>query len=152
MNSDYSDVAFIVDEQELPAHRVIMAARSEYFRALLYGGLLESRESEIHLKVPLDAFKALLRYIYSGHLNLSIMDDDNILDTLGLANQYGLIELEEAISDFLRQYLALDNVCSILDAARLYNLENLSKVCLEFMDQNASEILLHSSFQNLSKV
>lgn len=152
MNNDYSDVVFIVEGQKLPAHRVMMAARSEYFRALLYGGLSESQQTEINLKVPINAFKALLRYIYSGYLALSQMSDDIILDTLGLANQYGLTELEEAISEFLHQYLSLENVCSILDAARLYDLENLLKVCLEFMDQNAFEILQHTSFRALSQV
>ena len=152
LNDDYSDVAFIVENQRLPAHRVMLAARSEYFRALLYGGLSESKQNEIHLKVPVDAFKALLRYIYSGHLSLVQMDEDNILDTLGLANQYGLSELELAISDYLRQHLALSNVCPILDAARLYNLENLSKVCLTFMDRNAVDLLQHDSFKSLSKV
>lgn len=152
LNEDYSDVTFIVENQRLPAHRVMLAARSEYFRALLYGGLSESTQKDIHLKVPVEAFKALLRYIYSGHLSLSQMDEDNILDTLGLANQYGLTELELAISDYLVQYLALNNACAILDAARLYNLEKLTKVCLTFMDRNAADILQHETFKSLSKV
>uniref|UniRef100_A0A1I8M4A6 BTB/POZ domain-containing protein 9 n=1 Tax=Musca domestica TaxID=7370 RepID=A0A1I8M4A6_MUSDO len=151
LNEDYSDVCFIVENQRLPAHRVMLAARSEYFRALLYGGLSESTQTEIHLKVPVEAFKSLLRYIYSGHMSLAQMDEDNILDTLGLANQYGLSELELSISDYLRQYLALGNVCAILDAARLYNLEKLTKVCLTFMDRNAADILQHDSFKSLSK-
>uniref|UniRef100_A0A1B0AIK8 BTB/POZ domain-containing protein 9 n=1 Tax=Glossina pallidipes TaxID=7398 RepID=A0A1B0AIK8_GLOPL len=151
LNEDYSDVTFIVENQRLPAHRVMLAARSEYFRALLYGGLSESTQKDIHLKVPVEAFKALLRYIYSGHLSLSQMDEDNILDTLGLANQYGLTELELAISDYLVQYLALNNACAILDAARLYNLEKLTKLCLTFMDRNAADILQHETFKNLSK-
>lgn len=66
MCQDYSDVEFIVENQRLPAHRVILAARSEYFRALLYGGLSETNQREITLKIPLKAFKALLKYIYSG--------------------------------------------------------------------------------------
>lgn len=118
MNSDYSDVTFIVEDQKLYAHRVIMAARSEYFRALLFGGLSESHQREIILKIPVEAFKALLRYIYSGHMSLSQMKEDNILDTLGLANQYGFIELESSISEYLRQVLTLNNVCAILDAAK----------------------------------
>lgn len=51
-------------------------------------------------------------------MSLSQMKEENILDTLGLANQYGFTELELAISDYLRQVLSLDNVCAILDAAR----------------------------------
>ncbi|CAD7091304.1 unnamed protein product [Hermetia illucens] len=151
INDDYSDVTFIVENQRLPAHRVVLAARSEYFRALLYGGLSETNQSEIQLKIPLEAFKALLRYIYSGHMSLSQMKEENILDTLGLANQYGFTELELAISDYLRQVLSLNNVCAILDAARLYNLETLTNVCYTFMDRNASEILAHSTFKHLSK-
>lgn len=118
MNSDYSDVTFIVEDQKLYAHRVILAARSEYFRALLFGGLSESHQREITLKIPVEAFKALLRYIYSGHMSLSQMKEENILDTLGLANQYGFTELESAISEYLRQVLTLSNVCAILDAAK----------------------------------
>jgi BTB/POZ domain-containing protein 9 len=32
MSNDYSDVTFIVENQALPAHKVILASRSEYFR------------------------------------------------------------------------------------------------------------------------
>ena len=142
LNQDYSDVKFLgeffiiykisqklsfsiinnnftVENQVLYAHKVILAARSEYFRALLYGGLVESTQSEIKLTTtPVCAFKALLRYIYSGSLNLSQMKEENILDILGLSNQYGFIELEESISEHLRQILSLSNVCLILDSAR----------------------------------
>lgn len=118
MNSDYSDVVFYVENQKLYAHRVILAARCEYFRALLFGGLSESSQSEIVLNIPLEAFKALLRYIYSGHMSLSQMKEENILDTLGLANQYGFTELESSISEYLRLALSINNVCAILDAAK----------------------------------
>lgn len=53
-----------------------------------------------------------------GYLSLSQMKEENILDTLGLANQYGFSELELAISEYLRQILSVENVCAILDAAR----------------------------------
>ncbi|XP_055594610.1 BTB/POZ domain-containing protein 9 [Uranotaenia lowii] len=151
MSHDYSDVTFIVENEKLPAHRVILAARSEYFRALLYGGLSESNQNEIHLKIPLKAFKALLKYIYSGNMSLAQMKEENILDTLGLANQYGFTDLEIAISDYLRQVLSLNNVCAILDAAKLFGLENLTNVCHSFFDRNAEEILRHESFKTLSE-
>ncbi|XP_017045818.1 BTB/POZ domain-containing protein 9 [Drosophila ficusphila] len=151
MNERYADVEFIVEEQRLPAHRVVLAARSEYFRALLYGGMAETTQRQIPLEVPLDPFKVLLRYIYSGTLLLSTLDEDAVIDVLGMANQYGFQDLELAISNYLRQYLALNNVCMILDAARLYNLEELTQVCLMFMDRNAADLLQHDSFKTLSK-
>lgn len=151
MSSDYSDVTFVVENTKIPAHRVLLAARSSYFRAMLYGGLAESTQNEIQLKVPLEAFRALLEYIYTGHMSLLQMKEENILDTLGLANQYGFEALEIAISSYLKKNLSLQNCCAILDAARLYGLETLSTVCMTFMDRHSAELLKHSSFRTLSQ-
>ncbi|CAG9764037.1 unnamed protein product [Ceutorhynchus assimilis] len=153
LTPEYSDIVLVVEGQKLHAHKVILAARSEYFRALLYGGLKESNQPEIILHdAPLNAFKILLKYIYTGHMFLMTLKEDVILDTLGLAHQYGFEELESAISDILRQLLALRNVCAILDTAHLYGLDKLIKVCHSFLDKHASEILLHESFVTLSQV
>lgn len=152
LNQDHSDVTLIVEGHKLSAHKVILAARSDYFRALLYGGLKESTQNEIVLPdAPLKAFKVLLKYIYTGNMFLSALKEDVILDTLGLAHQYGFQALETDISEILRQLLALRNVCAVLDTARLYGLETLVKVCHLFLDRHASEILTHESFVQLSQ-
>ncbi|BFF99345.1 BTB/POZ domain-containing protein 9-like [Drosophila madeirensis] len=57
MNDLYSDVVFLVEDQRLPAHRLVLAARCKYFRAMLYGDMAESKKHEIQLEVPLEAFK-----------------------------------------------------------------------------------------------
>ena len=67
LNEDFSDITLMVQGQPLPVHRVILASSSDYFRALLYGGLQESQSNEINLKCEhLDLFKKLLRYVYTG--------------------------------------------------------------------------------------
>ncbi|XP_030034586.1 BTB/POZ domain-containing protein 9 isoform X2 [Manduca sexta] len=150
LSSEYSDVTLIVEGQRIPAHKVILAASSDYFRALLYGGMREANQAEVELQAPLQAFKALLRYVYSGHMGLSMLREDTVLDMLGLAHQFNFQELEAAISDYLRQVLALRNVCSVLDAARLYGLDALMDYCYNFLDRNATDILQHDSFLQLS--
>lgn len=151
MNSDYSDVTFVVQGSRFPAHRVLLAARSEYFRALLYGGLSESKQEEISLDVPVVAFRTLLKYIYSGRMSLNALKDDNILDTLGLADHFGFTELQLAISEYLVNILSVSNCCAILDAAALYNLEHLTQVCYTFIDRNAKDLLAHPNFLQVSK-
>lgn len=131
-----------------------MAARAEYFRAMLYGGLSESTKNEITLNVNKNAFKILLRYIYTGKINLRQMltpQMNLILDTLGLSNLFGYVELKEEISNFLKNSLRLDNVCSVLDASRLYELDSLVNICYSFIDKNAEELLYHESFKYLYK-
>ncbi|XP_026286758.1 BTB/POZ domain-containing protein 9 [Frankliniella occidentalis] len=151
LNDEYSDVVVSVDGHRFHGHKVILAARSDYFRALLFGGLRESKQDEIELKgTNLPAFKALWKYIYTGHMSLAHQKEEVILETLGLAHQYGFVDLEASISDYLRQVLQILNVCMIYDAARLYQLPGLTKVCCSFMDKNAQEIIHHESFLQLS--
>lgn len=150
MNSMYSDLIFIVEGKEIPAHRNIVAMRSSYFKALLYGGLAETTQSKINLKAPLEAFKALLKYMYTGCMSLDEMNVVDILDSLGLAHEYGFEALVLAISTHLIKIVSQTNCCEFFDTARLYNLESLVDVCIKFMDQNATDLLVCSSFKTLS--
>ena len=84
MSDDYSDVTLVVAGHRFNAHKVILAARSQYFRALLFGGLKESTQQEIELKeTTLPAFKGLLKYIYTGHMSLVNQREEVCFSPLG---------------------------------------------------------------------
>lgn len=103
LNEDYSDIELIVDTNTFHAHKVILAVRSEYFRALLYGGMRETSQRQVELvDTNVLAFKMLLRYIYMGRVTLTNLKEDLILDVLGLAHKYGFAELETATSEYLK--------------------------------------------------
>jgi len=73
------------------------------FRALLYGGMRESTQHEIVMEeTPLQAFKFLLKYIYTGKCQLSQIGVELLIDVLGLAHKYGFVELEAAIAEYLK--------------------------------------------------
>lgn len=75
-----------------------------------------------------------------------------VLEVLGLAHQYNFVELETAISDYLKAILNIRNVCMIYDMASLFNLSSLAEVCCSFVDRNALDIIHHESFLSLSAV
>ncbi|KAI2658080.1 BTB/POZ domain-containing protein 9 [Labeo rohita] len=150
---EYSDVTFVVEEKRFPAHRVILAARCQYFRALLYGGLRESRDqAEVRLEeTRAEAFSMLLRYLYTGRATLSEAREETLLDFLGLAHRYGLQPLEGSICEFLRTLLSTRNVCLVFNEASLYCLTGLGEACMAYMDRNATEVLKSDGFLTLSK-
>jgi len=80
------------------------------------------------------------------------IQEEVVLDILGLAQQYGFVDLEVSISDYLQEILQIRNVCIIFDAARLYQLQFLTQVCSSFMDQHALDIIHHETFLQLSAV
>ncbi|VDM72809.1 unnamed protein product [Strongylus vulgaris] len=103
LNTDFSDVIFVVDGEKFPAHKVLLAARSDYFRAMLYGGLKESDEGEIVLEeTNVFAFRILLRYIYTAKLTLLEYKEEQVMEILGLAHKYGFVKLQNAIADYLK--------------------------------------------------
>ncbi|XP_029650042.1 BTB/POZ domain-containing protein 9 [Octopus sinensis] len=152
--SEFSDIVLCVEGVNFKCHKVILAARSDYFRALLYGGMLESQPGTKKIELQntsAKAFDALRKYMYSGRINLVEAKEENLLDILGLAHQYGFVELESSISDYLKATLNIQNVCLIYDLANMYSLISLSQVCKEFIDRNALEILCSTSFCSLSE-
>jgi len=151
LNDNYQDITLVIETQRIPAHKVILASRSEYFRALLYGGLLESQQQEIELKdINPTAFRLLLLYIYTGCINLCNMKEELIKDLLGLAHQYVFPELEQAISNYLISILNQVNVCLVYDVANLYQLRSLMEACRQFVDGRATDILQSEAFLLLS--
>ena len=77
----HSDVTFIITgdweaDHHIPAHRVILASQSEYFDRLLFGEMREAHAgAEIMLPdTPLEAFKLLLKYAYSGEVATSDLE------------------------------------------------------------------------------
>ena len=151
-NTDYTDVKLIVDGAEFNAHKIILAARSEYFRALLFSsGMSETNSSCIHIKeAKPNAFRLLLQYIYKGKINLKNEKEDLLIDLLSLVHQYGFVELQKSVSDYLESILEVKNICSIYEIASLYQLCSLRQTCLRFIDKNCLELIRQNCLLQLS--
>jgi len=152
-SQEFTDVTFVVEGSKFFAHRVMLASRSEYFRALLFGGMRETnRETEIELKdTTAPAFDALLKYVYSGKMFLGDYKEETILELLSLAHKYGFLALESALQGYLKAILSIRNVCVVFDAAVLYQMNDLYTTCLNFLDRNAVEVLSTEGFSCLTK-
>jgi BTB/POZ domain-containing protein 9 len=81
-----------------------------------------------------------------------ILQEETLLEILGLANQYGFVELQTAMSEHLKAILNIRNVCLIFDIASMYSLRSLCETCCQYMDHNAAEILQSEGFLSLSPV
>lgn len=150
---EYSDVTFLVEGKRFPAHRVILASRCQYFRAMLFNGMKESQPlAEVPLQdTQAEAFSMLLQYLYTGRASLTSAREDVLLHFLGLAHRYGLQPLEDSTCEFLRTVLSTQNVCLVYDVASLYGLQALTQACCCFMDRQAPEVLGSDGFLALSK-
>ncbi|XP_025418018.1 BTB/POZ domain-containing protein 9 isoform X3 [Sipha flava] len=151
LNDRFSDVVLVVNGERFHAHTVVLASRSDYFRALFYGGLKESHQSEVAITdASVNSFKKLLEYIYSGRMNLLILQDEVILEIFSLSNLYGFTNLELSLSKYLRSNINVCNVCSLFSEARLYQHKDLIIEALNFIDNHALEVIQSEGFLSLS--
>lgn len=150
MNDEHADVIFIVEGTKIPAHKNILSVRNSYFKSLFGGAFAEAKQAEIELKVPLTAFKAILKYIYTGQMSLSAFECiHEIVEVYDLANQYGFEKLKTNILDYLTANLKLENCVAILNDAQSYVIGDLQNSCLIFMDSHSKELLGHDTFKEL---
>jgi BTB/POZ domain-containing protein 9 len=135
------------------AHKTILALKCEYFRAMFYGGLSESNKKEIPLNhTPVEAFKAILVFIYTGKLNLQKMNIEEVLEVIDLSNQYGFDKLKEELfknSSFFKPLITLDNVVNVYIESMVHEILPLQQQVVQFIEDNAKEFLDHESFKNL---
>lgn len=139
-------------EEVIKCHRVILAARCPYFRRALLSGMREAieRRVEVHDTTPA-LFKSFLRFVYSGKLGESDMDNsDSLSELLLLADRYEMDSLKELCEGELVGRVDSDSALTLLSIADHFNASKLKASCVEFIMQN--EELLHTkTFQELSE-
>ncbi|KAJ1255685.1 hypothetical protein BS78_K171200 [Paspalum vaginatum] len=137
------DVTFSVEGQLFDAHKLILAMRSSFFKAELYGGMMESRAHVIQVKDSLPSvFEALLRYIYKDDLPCTdgdVDDDDGnnvtemLCHLLVAADTYGVDRLRTLCELKLCSLLRLGNLAKLLAFAEDRQCAKLKDACVEFM-------------------
>jgi hypothetical protein len=90
----FSDVIFKVGGSEFPAHKIVLAARSEVFKAMFQHPTKEKSTNHVEIEdIEPEIFKELLRFIYTGRLTAATMEKMAV-GLLVVADKYLLTELK----------------------------------------------------------
>jgi hypothetical protein len=175
-NPELSDVTFIIEGKEIHCHKIILAgllsfsfffripsffwfplmrfakkkARSEHFRAMLFNGLRESRESHIQMPdIPLAPFMDCLSYIYTGEV--SIKNPDHAIEIIGLANYFKLERLKALCESVIKPCIEIENAAYILQVASRHDARQLKAICMHFIMENYDKVSQTKSFDELNR-
>ncbi|CAI8026259.1 BTB/POZ domain-containing protein 19 [Geodia barretti] len=114
-DKEFSDIRFTVGEerQTIYAHKCLLAARCEVFRAMFATSeqaVTEDNEPDplVLSEVQPNIFLALLEFIYTNCCSLST---DMVIDVLAASIEYGLDGLTKLCVRFMRESIAVDTVC-----------------------------------------
>ena len=74
---------------EIPAHRVVLAARSEWFQRALQSGMKEAIDRRIVVQdIEESLFRIFLKYLYGKSIDLNAISQQEVVEILTVADRY----------------------------------------------------------------
>jgi len=144
-----SDVTLVVGGERFPAHRIVLAARCEYFRSMFLGGMREADAPEIVIPdVEVEVFRKVLDHLYtdSGDVPPSLA-----LKLFTAAAFFQIERLKELCAACLENDMKVSTVCQILTVADQHNATYLKDESVSFIVAHFSEVHPTETFKQLHR-
>ncbi len=142
-----SDVVFKVEDTEIKAHKIILVARSEYFRAMFLSGMKESTDKTIPIQdVSSSTFRNLLQFIYTGTTPVT---EANIVELFGAAEMFQVPDLKELCILHFPQVVNGSNVFELLLLASAHEEIMLKSLAKKYILKNWSNLHQTEEFKIL---
>ncbi|KAF8414193.1 hypothetical protein HHK36_002192 [Tetracentron sinense] len=139
---DLADVCIRVDKKIFRCHQVILASRSEYFKARLsrMTNFLEGKNGLPDFSLPFleeldlstEAFEKMIEYMYTD--GLKDIDPEQAEEIFDAASRYLLFPLKRAVADVLLPHLEIvqpAELCHWLILSDMYGVLKIREFCLD---------------------
>lgn len=147
-NEELCDVELKIGEISVFAHKVVLAAISDYFKAMFTGRMEESfiRTVNLHDTDP-KSIAMLVDFAYTGHISLTV---NNVQSLLVTSNMLGVSKVVNACCDFLKNQLHPSNCLGFFDFAEIHCLSLLKSSCLEFVLEHFVKVMHYEEYLSSS--
>ena len=148
---EFIDVGLKVSEEVFSAHRILLAASSNYFHAMFASGMKESNQKVIELKdegISAAALKIVLDSIYSGDLQVN---NENVFEVLVEADHLQVTRIVQQCcnylqSEFVELRFDVQTYCKICTIADRHGLKDLKEATQYKMSSVYKEICESEEF------
>lgn len=135
------DIRFLVEEKEIPAHRILFSLASPFFAKCIQEA---QGKKTIPLQMSQKEFSLFEEFIYKGEIHLLVRETpETILDLIRRALKIEMEPLAEYAAEGYKRYIDRDQLLTMLKMARLENLQPLEKASLEMVNESGLGVELH---------
>ncbi|XP_074072692.1 kelch repeat and BTB domain-containing protein 3 isoform X1 [Macrotis lagotis] len=144
----FYDFKIIVKDEIIPCHRCVLAACSDFFRAMFEVNMKERDDGSVNISnLSPKAVKAFLDYAYTGKTEIT---DDNVEMFFQLSSFLQVSFLSKACSDFLIKSIDLVNCLQLLSISDSYGASHLFDHALKFVQHHFSLLLKSTDFLEIN--
>uniref|UniRef100_A0A3Q2XNH9 Kelch-like family member 26 n=2 Tax=Hippocampus comes TaxID=109280 RepID=A0A3Q2XNH9_HIPCM len=117
------DMVLTINEERFQVHKAVLAACSDYFRAMFTCGMKESNQNTIELEgLSARGLKHIIDFAYSSEVTLDL---DCIQDVLGAAAFLQMVPVVEFCEEFLHSAISVKTCLHIDQMATTFSLSSL---------------------------
>jgi len=132
------DVTIVADQFCCDVHKVVLAACSDYFKAMFASNMKESAEKTIVLhNISSVLTEKVINFMYTGDIN---MDADESVELLKIAVYYQIMPLRNRCQSALIANLSTSNCCFLSNVASDLALKDFHSSCVEFIFKHFMEL------------
>jgi len=161
-DEEHMDATFLMhDGMQIPAHKCILTARADYFKALFRtekSAGTAFRESEECVITVESAFtdmhiRAVLEFVYTNRIKeIRTFSTDDLLCLLHLSDKWLLRDLKRLVEhELIRNHMSVDNVARLYGATEDFHAQRLSRACIDFIMSNLRQLAGNTAFEEEMK-
>lgn len=147
-----ADLTLLVgpNKEKFFAHRVILMFRSDFFRAMLTSGMMETINGEIQLP-DADPFvvQEMLKFLYTDTMPDAKVMQDHAESLLIMAMRYQCPALIEICEGDLSNRLNINNCLNLLQLADMIGASGLKQKVIYYVAVNSMKLLQTKEFSEL---
>jgi len=149
-NQQLFDFKIMLGERAYPVHKVVLAANSDYFRAMFLNEMKEAEENEVTIDdVDPYIMKLIIDFCYTQRISLN---EENYLDVLSAASRFCMKFLLDVCVEYLSTIMNVSNCLHLIDISDKYKLPSLGESAAKFVAKNLREIIKRPEFDDISEL
>lgn len=143
-----SDITFIVEDQPVHAHKILLM-RSSYFQALFLGSMRESALDTIRLEqVRYPIFLTILEYLYTDQVSVSLNDAMELFEA---ADLFCIPRLKTMCEKRMLQSITVSTAATVFHAADVHSAAALRQKAKKYILSHFEEVSKSSSFEEMGR-
>ncbi|BES87955.1 Hypothetical protein chromosome condensation (RCC1) and BTB (POZ) domain containing protein [Nesidiocoris tenuis] len=146
---ELSDITVRLRDGEIYVHKLVLVTYCQHFKSMLLGSWAEHNATQVldMERYNPQAYRAFLKYVYSGCLELRSGDD--LIDLYDIAKSYMEDELLDMCSKMIVTILKPTNAASLYAKAHQHNFEDLMQIIANFSGGILRQVILSEAFSSV---
>jgi hypothetical protein len=143
-----TDFKILCKDQSFECHKLILCARSPYFKGMFGSDMKENQEGQMEIRdMEPETVKTMIKFIYSGKVeNLRFQGDQRpfgtqAIELLQAGDRFDLSGLKHLCEQFLISHLTINNVLDMLILADTHNALRLKKAAKRMVIEKGPDIV-----------